>query len=390
MRILISAYACEPGEGSEPEVGFQTVLAAAREHEVWVITRGNNVASLRSALSRKKNIHVIAHDVEGPALRAKNLGGLLTLHLYHDLWQRRLGELAVSLDREHNFDLIHHVTFAAYWSRAGVASVAKPLVWGPLGGGVAPPVSLLPAMGLFGAASDLTRVLVRPLFARMSKAPLTAEKADIILVQNHETARRIRQPSKTRLLPNGVVGGLHVEAEPHDRHPIVAAGRLIGWKGMALAISAMRHMDDDQVLDIYGEGPDRRRLERLARRRGVQERVRFRGRVPRDEVLTAIAGARVFLHPALHEDSGMAVAEALTAGTPVVCLDRGGPPVLLRRWPNVPSRVVSPSTPGVTARRLASALNEVADLRAETDLAPAEEFGNELLAIYTDLSKRAR
>lgn len=390
MRILISAYACEPGKGSEPEVGFQTVLAAAREHEVWVITRGNNVQSLRSALGDRANVHVIAHDVEGPALRAKKIGGLLTLHLYHDLWQRRLAELAVRLDRDHDFDLVHHVTFAAYWSRAGVASVQKPFVWGPVGGGVAPPLSLLPAMGLSGAAGDLMRVLVRPLVARLSGAPLTAGKADVILAQNHETAHRIGQPSKTRLLPNGLVGGLFVEDRHDDGHSIVAAGRLIGWKGMALAISAMRYMADDEILDIYGEGPDRRRLERLARRWGVRERVRFRGRVPREEVLAAIAGARVFLHPALHEDSGMAVAEALTAGTPVVCLDRGGPPVLVRRWPGVPSQVVPPSTPAVTARRLASALGEIAGLRAETDLAPAEEFGNELLAIYTDLAKRAR
>lgn len=388
MRILISAYACEPGKGSEPEVGFQTLLAAAREHEVWVITRGNNVQSLRSALPDRPNIHVIAHDVTGPALRAKKVGGLLALHLYHDLWQRRLAELAVKLDREHDFDLVHHVTFAAYWSRAGVASVPKPLVWGPVGGGVAPPFSLLPAMGLSGTAGDLTRVLLRPLFARMSRASLIAEKADIILAQNHETAHRIRQPSKTLLLPNGLVGGLFVGDQPHDGHPIVAAGRLIGWKGMALAISAMRYMADDEILHIYGEGPDRPRLERLARRWGVKERVSFRGKVPREEVLAAIAGARVFLHPALHEDSGMAVAEALTAGTPVVCLARGGPPVLVRRWPNVPSRVVSPSTPDATARRFASALREIAGLRAEADRAPAEEFGNELLAIYSSLVER--
>ena len=42
-RILLSAYACEPGKGSEPEVGWMwaTELAAAG-HEVWVITRAAN------------------------------------------------------------------------------------------------------------------------------------------------------------------------------------------------------------------------------------------------------------------------------------------------------------------------------------------------------------
>ena len=51
MKILISAYACEPNKGSEPEVGFRVVLAAARDHEVWVLTRKNNIEPLQRALT---------------------------------------------------------------------------------------------------------------------------------------------------------------------------------------------------------------------------------------------------------------------------------------------------------------------------------------------------
>ena len=52
MRVLISAYACEPNKGSEPEVGLRVVLAAARDHDVWVMTRANNVAPLKGELLR--------------------------------------------------------------------------------------------------------------------------------------------------------------------------------------------------------------------------------------------------------------------------------------------------------------------------------------------------
>jgi glycosyltransferase involved in cell wall biosynthesis len=235
------------------------------------------------------------------------------------------------------------------------------------------------------------RVLTRPLIAQLSGAHSTAGKAAVILTQNPETAHRIGRLSKTRVLPNGLVGGVFVEDErPAKDRTIVAAGRLIGWKGMALAISAMRHLSSEEQLDIFGEGPDRRRLERLTRRWGLQDRVHFRGRVPRDEVLAAMAGARVFLHPALHEDSGMTVAEALSLGTPVVCLDRGGPPVLVQHWPEVPSRVVPPSGPAATARRLADALREVSGHRTEPDLSPVERFAHDLLATYANVGERAR
>jgi hypothetical protein len=38
MNIFLSALSCEPGKGSEPEVGYRALLAAPSEHEVWAIT----------------------------------------------------------------------------------------------------------------------------------------------------------------------------------------------------------------------------------------------------------------------------------------------------------------------------------------------------------------
>ena len=39
MKILISAYSCEPGRGSERGVGWNVAREVARSHEVWVLTR---------------------------------------------------------------------------------------------------------------------------------------------------------------------------------------------------------------------------------------------------------------------------------------------------------------------------------------------------------------
>lgn len=41
-RILVSAYACEPGRGGEGEIGWSVVHELARTNQVWVITRANN------------------------------------------------------------------------------------------------------------------------------------------------------------------------------------------------------------------------------------------------------------------------------------------------------------------------------------------------------------
>ena len=51
MRVLVSAYACEPGKGSEPGVGWNWARMIAQDHETWVLTRSNNRAPIEAALA---------------------------------------------------------------------------------------------------------------------------------------------------------------------------------------------------------------------------------------------------------------------------------------------------------------------------------------------------
>jgi hypothetical protein len=47
-------------------------------------------------------------------------------HWYYDRWQRKAAVRAAELDRRIDFDIVHHVTLAANWTRAGVTVVDKP------------------------------------------------------------------------------------------------------------------------------------------------------------------------------------------------------------------------------------------------------------------------
>lgn len=51
MKILLSAYACEPDKGSEPSVGWSWAIELSRlGHEVHVLTRANNKPSITAAM----------------------------------------------------------------------------------------------------------------------------------------------------------------------------------------------------------------------------------------------------------------------------------------------------------------------------------------------------
>jgi hypothetical protein len=99
-------------------------------------------------------------------------------------------------------------------------------------------------------------------------------------------------------------------------------------KGLSIALDAIARLPGWRLV-ILGSGSDERRLRSIAGKLGVRDRVEFRGRVPREEVLRVLHDeADVFLFPSLHDEAGLAVAEALSSNLPVVCLDRGGPPIV--------------------------------------------------------------
>jgi glycosyltransferase involved in cell wall biosynthesis len=359
LRVLISAFSCEPGKGSEPEVGLRTVLAAATCHEVWVLTGDIGAPVLQRflddhPLGAKVHVEPIPLGIDLNGL------GLVTFHRHYDRWQRRAGSRALELDHRIGFDLIHHATMSTVWTRVGVASVRKPLVWGPVGGGVEPPLSLLPELGYRGLLDDLLRVTSRRLLAQlpaMRRAPRTAA---VIFAQNRETVRRLEAAGKVVLLPNATAVEVGAVAPAGERtRDVVLVGRLVGWKGGHLAMRAFRHVTHPEaILRVYGAGPDQVRLEQAARRWGLADRVRFEGWIQRSALLPQMACAGVLVHPSFHDDAPLCVAEALSFGTPVVCLEHGGPAEVTRRWPTSPSRLIRPAGVNATARRIAEAIDE--------------------------------
>src|ERR1035441_781417 len=68
-KILISAYACEPNAGSEPDVGWNWSVQAARHgNEVHVVTRANNRAGIESELAQHPVANLHFHYLDLPAI----------------------------------------------------------------------------------------------------------------------------------------------------------------------------------------------------------------------------------------------------------------------------------------------------------------------------------
>ena len=332
MRILAIAYACEPGKGSEPGVGWVWSQMLAGLGQTCVVTRANNRAAIEASLpsllprDRPRFLYV---DLPRWAIFWKR--GQRGVRIYYLLWQVLALRSARKRHREEPFDVVWHLTLANAWLGSTGPWVGAPFVYGPVGGGTSscwnPRI-----VGLRGMIDEIARAAVVSLGRYVNPlARFSWRRAVLILAQNEATVRWLprRYRTKAEVVPNVAVD---VPPEPRiegqERRIALFAGRLVPWKGGALAIKTMQYLRDWQLV-FFGTGPDESRLRRLAKKLGVDERVSFRGWVSRDELLDSMRReAGVLLFPSLHDEAGWIVGEALTLGLPAVCLDRGGPPSL--------------------------------------------------------------
>jgi glycosyltransferase involved in cell wall biosynthesis len=129
----------------------------------------------------------------------------------------------------------------------------------------------------------------------------------------------------------------------------VVLGRLAPQKRVHLAIEAIAGMAREgrtTRLTIIGAGPELPRLEGLAQSLGISSQVTFAGAIAPGEVFAALSRADVLLFPAEREGFGLAAAEALMSGVPVVaCEDGGGALDVVPRAGA--GRIVAPTAPAL-------------------------------------------
>jgi glycosyltransferase involved in cell wall biosynthesis len=123
-------------------------------------------------------------------------------------------------------------------------------------------------------------------------------------------------PEKIVVKPNFVLPDLGVG--PESREYAVFLGRLSEEKGLRTLVQAWAHVNRNCPLRVIGEGPLLNEI-RSEISRSALSHVRLDGRLSRQESLTALQGARIFILPSnCYENFPMTIAEAYACGTPVL------------------------------------------------------------------------
>ena len=337
MKVLLSAYACEPNKGSEPGVGWNWTQALLRRgYAVHVITRSNNRQSIeKESKSQGARLTFSYYDLPGWARAWKYWPG--GIYLYYLLWQIGAYRLAKRLHTVEEFDLVHHVTFASYRQPSFMGGLGIPFVFGPVGGGETMPKSFHKGIPLSGRVAETVRDLGSSLVAIDPLMKLTFSSAQIIACTTSDTLARIPHRYHSKCIVQPTIGINESEIESTRRTSsfvpqFLYVGRLLYWKGLHLTLRALievRRSVPDVKLRIIGDGTDREWLEQVAHDANLDGTVEWIPARPHDEIWQEYRKSLAFVFPSLHDSGGMVVLEALAAGLPVICLDLGGPAAIV-------------------------------------------------------------
>jgi glycosyltransferase involved in cell wall biosynthesis len=358
-RILVFAYAGEPGRGSEPGTGWGVIRAVAEFADCVVLVGPEHTSAIHrwiAAHADPATTFLEVPEPRGSSVAKRHRVSWFMLYLH---WLGRAYRVGRELHKASPFNAIYHATYSTYWLPSPATLFDVPSVWGPVGGAVTTPFSLWPALGWRGIPGEILDWVAVRVVSTLPATRRTWRRATSRLVQNEATLAKL--PAALRGSTRVLNHALFTEMPPVRRRGrgdyCLFVGSLEPRKGLRLAVRALAHSAPSVRLVVLGKGSERRPAERLASSLGVAGRIEFRGPMPREQVLEMLVEARAAVFTGLREEGGVALAEAMLCGTPIVVLANGGAHTLAAAATD-PSRValIMPGAMDDTARRIGEAM----------------------------------
>lgn len=347
MNVLISAYACEPGKGSEPGVGWEWIRRLSNNHNLWVLTRANNREAIEAARDQIPcSVHFVYVDL--PCTLRFWKRGNRGVNLYYLIWQALAFFRARRLVSEYRIDVAHHVTLMSVTRFSFVPLLGVPSVVGPVGGLQMCPAAAWPLIKnkLRERIRNLSiRFLnINPLFrfgiARASKIVLATQSgAEHLPVKLRDTKVSFSQIGSTVPQPPPKI----LSRPQKNSFVALWAGRLEDHKGFEILIYAVKHLveirasvlESLQVI-VTGSGPELSSYQDLIKKFSLSQFFKFHGWLTRDAYESLWTEVDIFTFTSLRETTGVVLQEAMLRGKPAVVLANGGPGEMVTTLTGVP------------------------------------------------------
>ena len=333
LRVLVLAPYLNANALGEVYSIFRWVEALSERCDLTVLTVGTDPHALPAQLPNARVVALKSPDLlqTVPRFTAMVKPWLPVFFRWARRWIRR------ELSGGTRWDVAHQMLPQAMRYPCPLKGLGLPYVIGPLGGSLSTPRGFEQDVASGGLLSRLRRLdrlrLSRDPWLRggyenanlilgvapyvrdtLAECGVPVRRFEPVLERSHEG----RLPAIDRRSGSGEAHLLHV-------------GRAIRTKGLRDVIRAMARLGDlpGVRLTSAGDGPDLEACRLEAKALGVEDRVEFLGRVPRDDVDRLYENADVFCFPSFREPMGGVFFEAMEFGLPVIAAARGGPDFIL-------------------------------------------------------------
>ncbi len=155
------------------------------------------------------------------------------------------------------------------------------------------------------------------------------KQPNVFIAVSEETADRLKALRPTRKIHviHNSIDVEHILNMPPVKKTIdvIFAGRLANNKNVDVLLIAIAHIKKTGkkiACTIIGDGPERKRLEKLSRTLKIEKNITFKEFFEKhDDMLRYIKASKIFVLPSSREGFGIVVIEANAAGIPVITVD---------------------------------------------------------------------
>ena len=337
MKILINAYACSPGMGSEPGMAWNWVSNLAKFCELYIITEGefrDRIEEVVPTLEQGKNMHFYYNPVSEEIRKMCWNQGDWRFYKYYKEWQWKTYLMAKDICKVEKMDVLHQLNMIGFREPGYLWKLSQengvPFVWGPVDAKDKFPVAYLDGAGLKTKLFMRLKNFLTGIQLRHSKRVLlAAHQASVIFSASSNSQRSFK---KYLNIDSPLLNetGCYVQDHPlidksqKETFDVLWVGKLDFRKQLGIALQSVAITGNESIrLHIVGGG-DAEPYKLLANTLGIKDKCIWHGAVSHDEVQSIMQNSDVFFFTSVAEGTPHVVLEAIGNNLPVVCFDTCG------------------------------------------------------------------
>ena len=330
-KILMSAFSCLPFRGSEPGVGWNWAIEAAKTQEVYVLTRTKCQEKIEKELNANpiSNLHFLYCDSNA------NLRKMSILLEYFQ-WQWRAYLFLKGYVKNESFDYLIHITFGNMFLPLWIYKLDIPFIWGPIGGGETVPSIMYKRFNLKDRIPHMIKNFLNKTVKYNPFVLAPARKAKLIIAMKKDTKKifPIRFHNKIEIRLETCINNNEFSElckfhnnQRCDNINLTYTGRLIAFKNVELILDSLKRIVENYPfikLHLIGDGNKKQQLQAMVKNYNLENNVVFHGMLNRQESLKIVEKSDIYVFPSLREGGTWSLMEAMALGKPVVCINRTG------------------------------------------------------------------